>query len=167
MKPDFLNDLTNVKIIHLFDWGIAYNANKTKQVYKKIELGSADSCNCDYCKNFSRNRNNLFPKFFLEILIELGIDPTKEIETYYIRQLSQNNHLYGGWFHFNGEILSSKCNDSDKCSFKKLTKDLQICLTSTIELPNPEFKKLHLVQLEFKTILPWVLNTPLKNIIHY
>ncbi len=166
MKSPTLHTTKKYITLELLDWKIEYDPSQTIELYNKIEQGGANHCHCDYCKNFNENRDVLFPLNFRSILIQLGINPNKEVEAYHIKSINQNEQLYGGWFHFVGNLVEAKYNNLRECRFKEFSKGFFLCLTSTIELPNPEFKNLNLVQLEYRTTLPWVLKKPLEKAYH-
>ena len=105
------------KIVSFENWKFEVDINRTKEVYKSPLLkGSADYCKCYPCQNFIINRENIYPKVFLKLLNELGIEKTKESEIYHICNLNNGFHMYGGWFHFKGKIIAGedcKINYSD------------------------------------------------------
>ena len=35
------------------DWIFEVDFDRTKEVYEKLEMGSPEGCDCNFCKNFS------------------------------------------------------------------------------------------------------------------
>jgi hypothetical protein len=102
----------------------------------------------------------------LELLEKLGISPNREAEIYHLARLRSRRHLYGGWFHFVGSIVSGA--DAAKPIAKNVWKpDLEktngyfsLGFSSRLGLVRKSFVGLPLVQLEFIADVPWVLATP-------
>jgi len=50
----------------------------TIELYRKtITAPGADSCDCLYCRNFAKQRQDIYPDEFKTLLVRLGADPTK------------------------------------------------------------------------------------------
>ncbi|WP_338790551.1 hypothetical protein [Bernardetia sp. MNP-M8] len=81
--------------------------DRTKEVYDNIQFSNLFSCNCHGCRNFLVNRENIYPKEVLNLMIQLGIDYKKGSELHHICKIEIGKHLYGGWFHFKGRILEN------------------------------------------------------------
>lgn len=96
------------KTVKYREWTFEIDYERTIAVYDKIEQGSPENCICHDCKNFSANRENIYPQEFKQLLSELGIDYKKEAEIYHMGKLEDGLHHYGGWFHFKGKILKGK-----------------------------------------------------------
>ena len=87
---------------------IRFDREATVALYRdKITAPGAERCGCTSCKNFAAHRNKAYPKEFLDLLETLGINPLMEWEAfdYDVEQESRQNHLYGGWFLFSGELI--------------------------------------------------------------
>jgi len=81
------------------DQTIRYDREATAAAYENIERG------CASCKNFAAQRNLAYPSSFLAILQQLGIDAAKEGEAFECGPVEDGCRLYGGWFHFVGELV--------------------------------------------------------------
>lgn len=137
---------------------------KTTSIYQEIELCGPEICSCAYCLNFISIREKIYPPEFISLLKRLGINFDQEAEVYHINKIDENKHLYGGWFHFVGNIISDNKNIDKSKSINKtnytspLINGFEVGFTNKLELVNSEFKELPVVQLEFITQVPWVLN---------
>ncbi|BDS10539.1 hypothetical protein [Aureispira anguillae] len=90
-------------------WQFKVDITRTKEIYSNPALkGSSEVCKCNPCKNFVLNRNQIYPREFIKLLNDLGIDKNKESEIYHMCKLEDGFHLYGGWFHFKGEIIEGE-----------------------------------------------------------
>ena len=87
----------------LNDQAVLFDREATASVYRSIDQGDADRCNCGGCKNFRQFRSQAYGTELLLLLERLGIDPLKEWEAYSCG-VEINGHIeYGGWFVFVGE----------------------------------------------------------------
>ncbi|MFY7890138.1 MAG: hypothetical protein ACOVOW_14585 [Spirosomataceae bacterium] len=86
------------------DWELIVDKKLTEQTYEKIEISGVESCNCNYCKNFANNRENIYPKEIKELLTSIGIDYRKECEVWHYCKDEFGRHCYSGWFHFKGKF---------------------------------------------------------------
>jgi hypothetical protein len=87
---------------------IRFDRDATVSLYRDtITVPAADRCICTSCKNFAAHRDRAYPEEFLHLLETLGINPLREWEAFdYESELrSLQNHLYGGWFLFSGELI--------------------------------------------------------------
>jgi hypothetical protein len=99
------------------------------------------------------------------LLEKLGISPNREVEIYHMARLESGRHLYGGWFHFVGSIISG-ADAAEKVAENIWRPNLEesseyFCMgfSSRLELVREPFARLPLVQLEFTAKVPWVLAT--------
>jgi len=121
----------------------------TRSAYRSF---TSDLCDCAACRNYRLARDQVFSGAALKFLDQFGIDPHKAAETYDLGPAPANPKLilYGGWFHFIGQIV--KCGDR-----VSLGENLVIWFSPGIALAPPSFAGLHLVQLELEALLPWLL----------
>jgi len=78
-------------------------------------------------------------------------------------RVESGTHLYGGWFHFVGAIVSGA--DAAKqvgertwqLDLEETTDDLRLGFSSRVALVREPFSGPPLVQLEFIASVPWVL----------
>ncbi|MBW8359734.1 MAG: hypothetical protein K0M63_08055 [Weeksellaceae bacterium] len=85
------------------DWELFSDRETTEQTYSEFENSGAESCGCDYCKNYIAQRETVFPDDIKELFKKLGIDYMKEIEISEFAKLENGLHYYNGWFHFKGD----------------------------------------------------------------
>jgi hypothetical protein len=132
------------------DQVIRYDAERTRAAYSTLSRGGANDCGCSSCQNFAAQRSVAFPDSFLNLLVQLGIDPTKEGEAY---ECGPDGSLtvYGGWFYFAGELVQpgERLAGNDP--------GFQFWFADGKNLPKPkaDFGK-DLLAVEFVTKLPWV-----------
>lgn len=86
-------------------------AMQQRRYMGSLEHGFAEECGCIFCKNFAAQRNLVYPASFRTLLEQLGIDPNKEGEAFEYGPVKDGCHLYGGWFHFVGQLYGIKAND--------------------------------------------------------
>jgi hypothetical protein len=155
-----------MKTIKFKDWTLIVDEELTKSTYQKAEIGSADSCVCNECKNYSAYRENVFPEEIKKLFSEIGIDFKKESEiTRYCRQ-KNGLHFYGGWFHFKGEFIGKNCEiksveNSFTLELIKISENFSLGFRLSSALSFFEDKN-NLVQIEFETEIPWVLKKELE-----
>lgn len=88
----------------LGEWFFTNDLSATQEAYSRIDVGTADECKCNGCRNFVAVRDRVFPPAFIELLKSLGIDPHKDGEVYHNGQIAPGRHHYGGWYHFVGSL---------------------------------------------------------------
>ena len=54
------------------DWELYSDKDITEQTYKKFKHSGAESCGCDYCKNFIAQRETVFPDEIKELFRDGG-----------------------------------------------------------------------------------------------
>jgi hypothetical protein len=80
--------------------------------------------------------------------------------------LKSGRHLYGGWFHFVGSLISGAdaakkvAEHTWQPDLQKISEHFSLGFSSRSQLVRPPFKDLPLVQVEFTTEVPWILNLP-------
>lgn len=155
------------KIVKYRDWIFEVDFDITKEVYDNVKIGSPESCGCDYCKNFSKNRDQIYPQEFKELLACLGIDFRKESEIYQMYRAKNGKHFYGGWFHFKGRIKKGKdCkiespNGGVSLDTTFLTENFQIGFLKDNSLSFFNSEK-DLIQVEFYVFCDWVIDKSLE-----
>lgn len=97
-----------MKTVTYKNWTFEVDYDRNKVVYENIIVVDDERCACANCRNFSANRENLYPQEIKELLTALGIDYKKEIEVYQIAKLENGLHQYVGWFNFKGRIIEGK-----------------------------------------------------------
>jgi len=135
-------------------WEFQYDPELTSNAYKEICSVFIWQCNCSSCQNFNVIREEIYPEQFKDLLKSLGINPEKEAEIYHIKKTGFKKHLYGGWFHFAGKFTKNDCPEK----MFNLTESFQISLTDKVQLVPEILTKHPVLQLEFKTVIPWVID---------
>jgi hypothetical protein len=137
-------------------WQFDCDLEATRMAYARADHGGAESCSCNGCRNFIAARSRVFPKAFLEFLATLGIDPSKDGETYHNGRIAPGRHDYGGWFHFVGQLNID--GDFGVVNFG----DGFTSWLSKASAPRLDaLEGLPVVQLEFHAeAVPWVLSEP-------
>ncbi|MHC4060920.1 MAG: hypothetical protein ACYSUC_05675 [Planctomycetota bacterium] len=144
-------------------WVVSYDAETTRKAYAQIESGDAERCGCEYCLNFARVRDDVYPEEALKILNQLGVDFRKEAEVYHFSKVKPGWHHYGGSLHFVGKIEKVvhelRPTDGEPTRFLKLAENFSWLLSSRRELVPDVFGDLPVVQIIIDAKVPWVLDT--------
>lgn len=145
------------------EWRLAFDAERTRRAYAKLESGSSEQCGCAYCRNFAAVRSQAYPSEVLDLFDRLGVDPRKEAESYQTHREQSGRHFYGWWLHFVGRIVAGRDvkvpadENTSRLELASLTDDHAIGFTEQIQLAKEPFGGASLVQIEFTAYLPWVL----------
>ena len=111
-------------VIDIFPWRVHYDNISTSKAYEKIHEGYAQECRCAPCLNFIEVRERVYPEKAKKLFQEFGIDYKKEAEVFHLNRIRQGLHLYGGWFHFIGNV---ECvDDAELGEDKRLTHYIQV-----------------------------------------
>ncbi|HEY2857689.1 MAG TPA: hypothetical protein VGJ21_04685 [Terracidiphilus sp.] len=132
---------------------IEYDREATARTYRLIERSDADRCGCSYCRNFVSQRPSHYPPSFLNLLNDLGIDPSKEGEVFECG-LEGGLHYYGGWLFLSGKLLQRGGHVRDGKNFEYWFDD------GYRPPSEADFGEDQIV-LEFSTRFPWVLDEDL------
>lgn len=136
----------------------------TKRAYARIGSGSPERCGCDGCRNFISVRGQAYPDDVQRVLEGLGVEPGKESEIYECCPLPDGRFNYGGFYHVVGCIEGERGDGYplDPLSGTLALERISECFSagfSTGQALVPEaFDGLPVVQLEFFTDVPWVLD---------
>ena len=155
-----------MNILNIGRWNLKCDREATRAAYAGVSQGSPESCGCEHCLNFVASRTHAYPSEALAIFQLLGIGSRKEAEIWYTHRDESGLHHYGGFFHFIGFIESGR--DAKQMMAEGVgTFDLESIgdyfeygFTSDAALIPESFAGKEIVQLEFQTKVPWVLNTP-------
>jgi len=157
-----------MKPLKLFPWTIYCDYEATLKAYTHIQRGGSEECDCDKCQNFVKVRDRIYPEDVLHVFSQLGIDYTKEVEVSHYNREKSGLHLYGGWFHFIGNI--EYLDESYKPIWsKKGILDFKLVKIgenyswyfsdNENDLSNDVFRNHPLVQINFFVSAPWVLKS--------
>jgi hypothetical protein len=143
-------------VSNLGEWLYTADRSATVKAYSSVDLGGAEGCTCNGCRNFVVVRDRVFPARFISFLDSLGVDPCKDGEVYHNALIAPGQHDYGGWFHFVGSL--DRTGDFAPVDFGDGF-TAWLCRRGAPALPA--LKDLPLVQLEFHaTHVPWGLSEP-------
>ncbi len=151
------------KIVKFKDWTLEVDKVSTQRTYNSISLSGSETCDCSDCKNYIAYRDKVFPEEIIQLFIELGIDFKKEVEITTWEILPNGLHRIGGWFHFKGQVLKGKDYripvplGGYNIDLTKISDNFSIGFAEGNDLTFFEDKK-HLVQIEFDTSIPWVID---------
>src|SRR5262245_24026194 len=93
--------------ITIGDQTVRYDREATFAIYERLRNGWAEDCGCVRCRNLLAQRDEVYPPAFRELLVRLGIDPTKEAEAVADGPSETGLHHYCGWFFFVGEMVTA------------------------------------------------------------
>ena len=147
-------------------WQLQADPEATRKAYAAVAKGGPEECPCKPCLNFIATRGQVYPAEVLALFEKLGISSDREAEVYHMARLQSGKHLYGGWFHFVGSILSGA--DAAKpitknlwqADLEKVTEDFSLGFNLGIELLRKPFEANPIVQVEFTANVPWVISGP-------
>lgn len=144
-------------------WLIEADPLATGRCYAQLPVGM--DCTCCYCRNFDAARGRTFPAEFVALLETLGVDPAKPAELCHWCREPSGWYRTGGWFHCVGTILSGEDaihweGHVGTCRLEEWVPGLELGFTNHLDLVREVFAGLPLVQLEFVTRVPWVLEEP-------
>ena len=151
-----------MKQMKIGDWILEVDVERTKDFYQAYHQ-ITEGCDCLSCKNFV-TAIKLIPKPVLDFFRSLGIDPTKEGEVSEYYEKKDSMHLYGGFFHIVGELISGPdCWVETSVEVSHLAtnnmieiNDFKFGFTYGVSSLPDEFPK-PTVQLEFEGTIPWML----------
>jgi len=146
-------------------WELTCDPERTRKAYAAVVKGSPEECGCEPCINFAALRGQIYVPEVLTLFEKLGIPPNREAEIYHMARLESGRHLYGGWFHFVGAIVSG-ADAAQQIAERIWQPDLEragdnfsLRFSSHFALVRESFAGLHLVQVEFTAKVPWILPT--------
>lgn len=151
------------------EWEFEVDRELTRWTYEEVRSSGADSCVCDDCKNYVAFRDKVFDDEIKQLFDDLGIDCKKEVEITTYQRLPDGLHLIGGWFHFKGRMLTGKdCrvpfpSGGHTLDLSAITDKFSIGFTVGNDLAHFA-DETGLVQIEFMTYIPWVIDTSLETI---
>ena len=151
------------------DWTFEVDKTLTEQTYKNIVGSGNETCSCNDCKNYVAYRDKVFPKEIIKLFEDLGIDFRKEVEITTWEKLTNGLHHIGGWFHFKGQVLTGKDyripfpSGGHTLALTRITDNFSIGFAEGNDLTFFT-DKTGLVQIEFDTTIPWVIDKSLENL---
>ena len=156
-------------IVKFKDWTFEVDKALTEGTYNAILGSGADTCSCNNCKNYVAYRDKVFPEEVINLFNDLRIDYRKEVEITTWEVLPNGLHHIGGWFHFKGTILKGKDyrvplkSSGHTFNLTPITDNFSIGFAEGSDLTFFE-DKAGLVQVEFDTKIPWVIDKSLETL---
>ena len=159
----------NITTVKYREWEFEVERELTRQTYESVSVSGADSCVCNDCKNYVAYRDKVFSNEIKQLFDDLGIDYKKEVEITSFETLPDGLHHIGGWFHFKGRLISGKNYKVPIPNISGFTLDLtkvednfSIGFADGNDLTHFA-DKTGLVQVEFMTYIPWVIDKSLET----
>jgi hypothetical protein len=156
-------------IVKFKDWTFEVDKVLTEQTYKNIASSGAETCGCNDCKNYVAYRDKVFPEQIIQLFSDLGIDFRKEVEITTWEILPNGLHHIGGWFHFKGQVMTGKDyriplpSGGHTIDLTEIIDNFSIGFAQGNDLTFFE-DKTGLVQIEFDTTIPWVIDKSLETV---
>lgn len=146
-------------------WELEADPDATREAHANVTMGGAEECPCEPCKNFIAARERVYPAEVLALFDKLGILFDREAEVYHMARMESGKHLYGGWFHFVGRMLSG--GDAVKQvaenvwqpDLEKVNEDFSLGFRTCAQLLRKPFERKLIVQVEFTANVPWVISS--------
>ncbi len=173
LKSITFDGLDEVMEIQILGWTVLADAEATHLAHERMAVGGPESCGCQYCRNFIAARELAYPPEAIELFSRLGIRADRETEIGAPVRIPESRWLYGGWFHFVGEIVdgprlpapvATLQAEGDimggvvrQLEFETLVDGFEIAFSTQAHLLPESFKGKRVVQLEFSTEIPWVI----------
>lgn len=144
--------------LRIEEWLLEIDADQTKSFYNK----GFEVCDCAYCANFAAAAGQMSLKL-LSLLTAMGINPAMPAELSEFPSEQKGFHRYVGFYHFTGEVLAGELSTLSSWSESNTLKIDNFTIGfSTDLLFVPDGFPSPVLQLEFETDIPWVLDTPLE-----
>ena len=134
------------------EWRLEVDVDATRAAYTSIARGDPESCGCIYCRNFTSARERAYPEEVRRFYSQFGISVDREAETYEAGRVEEGRHRYGGWHHFIGRIIQGADAGLE------IAPGFSVSFQESKSCAEPAFHDVPaVVQIEFFTVLPWVL----------
>lgn len=142
-------------------WVVEHDTEATRACYAGIPQGTG--CACFGCRNFDAAIGKTFPSEFVALADALGINPSKPVQLDLWQREVPGLWLNGGWFHFVGSLLEGKdalqwSGNLGNLQLEQFVPGLEIGLSAQADLVAEQFNGHQIVQMYFRTHVPWVLN---------
>ena len=150
--------------VSFLDWTFDADIDATREAYRGVDQCAPEECGCDYCKNWVLARGSMYPASILEFLRDVGIEHPCEAETWEAGPAKSGGRNYAGWLHFIGKITAGPeprdSHASPNNPYVDVGDGFNVWFWHGAHLPLDRLKGHDLVQVEFYTVLPWLLDTP-------
>lgn len=158
-----------VTIVNYRDWEFEVDRELTRQTYESVSVSGADTCVCNDCKNYVAFRDKVFSDEIKRLFDHFGVDYKKEVEITSFETLPDGLHHIGGWVHFKGRLVNGKnykvpipYNRGFTSDLTKVEDNFSIGFADGNELTHFA-DGTGLVQVEFMTYIPWVIDKSLET----
>jgi hypothetical protein len=141
-----------MQVMVFHGWTLRYDAPATADAYAASRPVGPEACGCLYCRNFIAAREHAYPSELKWLAETVGVSPLTESEIWEHGATASEQpeaRMYGGFFHFVGEIVHDAGETIDGVLF----------LNSRSLLPRG-FGDSPVVQVEFTMNVPWVMREP-------
>lgn len=156
---------SNDKLVDYRQWRFKVDYNRTKEVHDSLKAPDLSQCSCPACQNFAANRGKIYPAEFEALLAEFGIYYLRPYEVDRVCRVTPGKHRYDGWFLFKGQIVNPGkvvLITPDKVKYYEsitLTKEFSISFNNYSGKGIFDTEDIgQLVQLNFTTILDWMID---------
>lgn len=154
-------------IVKFKEWELIVDRELTKLTYDKVAVGGPESRGCNDCKNFTDNKEDIYPEEIKKLFDQLGINFKKESEICHYCRQSDGLYYYGGWFHFKGHFKGKDCtvptgNNAFTFDLTPINDKFSIGFRYDSALTFFDEKE-NLVQVEFDAKTPWTINKELES----
>jgi hypothetical protein len=150
--------------LELRGWRIAAEPELTAAAYAASARRGATDCGCLYCANWVAQRERELPRELRALLLRAGVDPNVEAEVWEAGRVarSEQRAFACGWWHFVGQVLErgpdgfelpSNPGAASRGWTVGIAPGQRELMLSTLPAEP-------IVQIEFRTMLPWVLPEP-------
>ena len=159
--------------LQVLSWRLRVDPEATRSAHEAMGRGGAESCGCIYCRNFAASRQSAYPPQALDIFARLGMRTDRETEIGAPVRMPDGRWLYGGWFHFVGEIVGGPRLPTKVATvpaegpvmggtvralqYEALVNGFDVAFSEQTHLLPEPFKGQHVIQLEFSTAIRWIL----------
>lgn len=143
-----------MNIVEIAGWTVEVDILTTGAFYTS-RPSWAETCGCAYCRNFvTACHAGRLPEQLRDTLKSLGIDPSRdEGEIWQYNENDDGTHLYGGFYHVVGSIVSETPSPED-CSAED---NIRFSFSSKLDLLSAGFPQ-PAIQVEFAAYVPWLLS---------
>ncbi len=142
------------------DYVVDVDVERTREIYKSLTPVST-RCKCDYCANYEKVVDRL-PVQVLDFFDNLGVDLTKITESVIYNRNRDGSVHYGGLLHVCGKVVKGKEDGEHMITLRPkeaygVTEDFKVWFSEESLMVEKEFDA-PVMQIDFETDLPWVLD---------
>jgi hypothetical protein len=124
---------------------IAFDRAATLAAYSLFAQPEPEKCGCWYCRNWAAGRANTLPAKVRELLEQIGVPESGEIEVWQVPG-QHLKHIYGGWYMFVGTLSAIPESNTPF-----IVGDWTLSFSSTASYPMTQFGNAPVCELHFVT----------------